>query len=58
MDEHLRPDGEELEELAQLVDDGRLSVDLAESIPLEHAARAHELSEEGHVRGKLALRVG
>lgn len=53
----VRPDGEQLEELAALADDGRLVVDLAEVLPLEKAARAHELSEGGHVRGKLVLRV-
>jgi NADPH:quinone reductase-like Zn-dependent oxidoreductase len=53
----VRPDGEQLEELATLADDGRLLVDIAEVLPLEEAARAHELSEGGHVRGKLVLRV-
>jgi NADPH:quinone reductase-like Zn-dependent oxidoreductase len=53
----VRPDGEQLEELAGLADDGRLLVDLAEVLPLEEAARAHELSEAGHVRGKLVLRI-
>jgi NADPH:quinone reductase-like Zn-dependent oxidoreductase len=53
----VRPDGERLEELAALADDGRLVVDIAEVLPLEQAARAQELSEGGHVRGKLVLRV-
>jgi NADPH2:quinone reductase len=53
----VRPDGEQLEELAALADEGRLLVDVAEVLPLEDAARAHELSEDGHVRGKLVLRV-
>jgi NADPH2:quinone reductase len=53
----VRPDGEQLEELAELADAGRLIVDLQEVLALEDAARAHELSEGGHVRGKLVLRV-
>jgi NADPH2:quinone reductase len=53
----VRPDGEQLEELAELADNGRLVVELQEVLPLEDAARAHELSETGHVRGKLVLRV-
>lgn len=53
----VRPDGEQLEELAEMVDNGRLAVELQEVLPLEEAARAHELSEGGHVRGKLVLRV-
>jgi NADPH:quinone reductase-like Zn-dependent oxidoreductase len=53
----VRPDGEELEEVAELIESGRLIVELAEVLPLEQAARAHELSEGGHVRGKLVLRI-
>jgi NADPH:quinone reductase-like Zn-dependent oxidoreductase len=53
----VRPDGEQLEELAELAENDRLSVELAEVLPLEQAARAHELSESGHVRGKLVLRI-
>ena len=51
----VRPNAEELAELADLVDENRLSVHLDEVFPLEQAARAHELSEGGHVRGKLVL---
>jgi NADPH:quinone reductase-like Zn-dependent oxidoreductase len=54
---YVRPDGEQLEELAELAEAGRLVVDLAEVLPLEQAGRAHELSESGHVRGKLVLSV-
>lgn len=53
----VRPDGEALEELGEMAGSGRLTVDLQEVLPLEEAARAHELSEAGHVRGKLVLRV-
>jgi NADPH2:quinone reductase len=53
----VRPDGEQLEELADLAEAGRLGVELAEVLPLEQAARAHELSESGHVRGKLVLTI-
>ena len=53
----VRPDGEELEELADMIDADRLAVNVQEVLPLEEAARAHELSESGHVRGKLVLRV-
>jgi NADPH:quinone reductase-like Zn-dependent oxidoreductase len=51
----VRPNGEELAELAELIDENRLSVHLDDVFPLEEAARAHELSEAGHVRGKLVL---
>jgi NADPH:quinone reductase-like Zn-dependent oxidoreductase len=53
----VRPDGEELEELADLAESGQLGVHLHEVVPLEEAARAHELLEQGHVRGKIVLRV-
>ncbi|MFI8824545.1 NADP-dependent oxidoreductase [Streptomyces sp. NPDC053431] len=35
--------------------EGRLRLDIAETLPLKEAARAQELSEAGHVRGKLVL---
>jgi NADPH2:quinone reductase len=53
----VRPNAEELAEIAQLFDDDRLTVELQEVLALEDAARAHELSEAGHVRGKLVLAV-
>ena len=53
----VRPDGEELSEIGAIAEDGRLVVELQEVLPLGEAARAHELSEDGHVRGKLVLRV-
>ncbi|MDQ3823423.1 MAG: NADP-dependent oxidoreductase [Actinomycetota bacterium] len=53
----VRPDAEQLAEIADMFDDDRLTVHLDEVLPLEQAARAHELSEAGHVRGKLVLRV-
>ena len=53
----VRPDGEQLEELSALAGDGRLVVDLQEVLPLEEAAEAHELSEAGHTRGKIVLRI-
>jgi NADPH:quinone reductase-like Zn-dependent oxidoreductase len=54
----VRPDAEQLAELADLFDENRLSVHVDEVLPLEQAARAHELSEGGHVRGKLVLAIG
>lgn len=51
----VEPDGEQLRELAEAIDSGRLRVHLHEVLPLERAARAHELIEEGHVHGKVAL---
>ncbi|WP_328318871.1 NADP-dependent oxidoreductase [Streptomyces sp. NBC_00388] len=46
-----------LAEQARLAADGTLRVEVAMVLPLEQAARAQTLSEEGHVRGKLVLKV-
>lgn len=40
---------------ARLAVEGRLSIRVAETLPLKEAARAQELSESGHARGKLIL---
>jgi NADPH:quinone reductase-like Zn-dependent oxidoreductase len=53
----VRPDGDELRELADLVAAGQLRPHVEEVFPLERAAEAHERIEEGHVRGKLVLSV-
>jgi NADPH:quinone reductase-like Zn-dependent oxidoreductase len=52
---YVRPDGRQLAQLAELVDDGKLRPHVQEAFPLEQTARAHEVLEEGHVRGKLVL---
>jgi NADPH:quinone reductase-like Zn-dependent oxidoreductase len=46
-----------LGQAAQLFDSGRFTMPVAETFPLEEAARAHRASQEGHVRGKLILTV-
>jgi NADPH:quinone reductase-like Zn-dependent oxidoreductase len=51
------PSVEQLSEIAQLVADGQVHVEIAERIPLEEVQRAHELSESGHTRGKIVLTV-
>jgi NADPH:quinone reductase-like Zn-dependent oxidoreductase len=53
----VRPDGDELRELAGLVRGGQLRPHIEEVFPLERAAEAHERLEGGHVRGKLVLTV-
>ena len=44
-----------LGEAAQLFEEKSLSLPVAETFPLAEAARAHRVSQEGHVRGKLVL---
>ena len=53
----MRPDGDELRELAEMAQRGQLRPHIEEVFPLERAADAHERIEGGHVRGKLVLSV-
>lgn len=46
-----------LERLAEMIDAGRLHVEVADVLPLARAAEAHERVESGHTRGKIVLRV-
>ena len=54
---YVRPSGAELSLLVGWIEEGRLAPHVQEVFPLADAARAHDLLEEGHVRGKLVLRV-
>ncbi|MFF0163597.1 NADP-dependent oxidoreductase [Streptomyces sp. NPDC005263] len=54
----VQPDSVGLTALAELADQGRLSVTVARTLPLAEAAEAWRLSREGHTRGKLVLTVG
>jgi NADPH:quinone reductase-like Zn-dependent oxidoreductase len=50
--------GVRLQEIAGLIDAGKVRVVVENELPLEEAALAHQLSEAGHVRGKIILNVG
>lgn len=50
------PDGEVIERLNRLIDDGPFTVHVARTFPLEQAADAHRALDE-HYLGKLALRT-
>jgi len=53
----VRPSTTDLDALARLVDDGAVKVDVAQVLDLADAAAAHDLVAEGHVRGKVVVRV-
>ncbi len=53
----VRPDAADLAALGELVEAGRLRVDVARTFPLEQVADAFALSQEGHVAGKVVVRV-
>lgn len=53
----VRPSDTDLQTLADLADAGALTVPIAASFPLAETAKAFELSQGGHARGKIAIRV-
>jgi NADPH2:quinone reductase len=46
-----------LEAGAQLIEAGKLKVEVRKTFPLEQAAEAHRLIEEGHTAGKIVLEI-
>jgi NADPH:quinone reductase-like Zn-dependent oxidoreductase len=53
----VRPNGEQLAEIAKLIEGGQVKPHVTQVFPLEEVARAHEAIETGHTRGKLVLRI-
>jgi NADPH:quinone reductase-like Zn-dependent oxidoreductase len=53
----MKPSSPVLAEIAQLVDAGRIKTVVERVLALSEARQAHELSEKGHVRGKIVLKV-
>jgi NADPH:quinone reductase-like Zn-dependent oxidoreductase len=53
----MSPDSGQLAQVAQLVADGEIRVEIAARFPLDQIAQAHAMSEEGHTRGKIVLEV-
>ncbi len=53
----VRPNAGQLAEIANLIDGGKLTVVVETILPLAEARRAQELSQAGHARGKIVLRV-
>lgn len=53
----IQPNAAQLKSLADLVDAGKLKAVVETILPLDQAARAHEMNQAGHTRGKIVLRV-
>lgn len=53
----VEPDHAGLLALAELVEEGKLRVEVSDVVPLAEAARAHELGESNRTTGKLVLQV-
>lgn len=51
----VRPDGAAMAELAQLADEGKLTVEVAETFGLDRVADAFRASQTGRTRGKLVI---
>jgi NADPH:quinone reductase-like Zn-dependent oxidoreductase len=47
-----------LRDIGALIEAGKFALPVAQTFPLERVGEAHELSQAGHVRGKLVLVVG
>jgi NADPH:quinone reductase-like Zn-dependent oxidoreductase len=53
----VRPDLGALDALGELIESGKLRVNVAETFPLEQIAEAHRRSESGHTRGKIVVTI-
>jgi NADPH:quinone reductase-like Zn-dependent oxidoreductase len=53
----VQPDGAQLSKIAELIDSAKLKPIIDRILPLSEARRAHDLSQDGHIRGKIVLRV-
>jgi NADPH:quinone reductase-like Zn-dependent oxidoreductase len=53
----VQPSALQLDELALLIDSGTVEVEVAQVLPLSAAREAQALSQNGHQRGKIVLRV-
>jgi alcohol dehydrogenase len=49
--------GGELEKISALIEAGKVRPMIEKVFALEQIAEAHQLSERGHVRGKLVMRI-
>jgi NADPH:quinone reductase-like Zn-dependent oxidoreductase len=54
----MSPRSEQLARIAELVSANAIRVHIEHVLPLGQARQAHELSESGHVRGKIILTPG
>ncbi len=53
----VHPDASQLAQIAALIDAGKIRPLISKVMSLAEAARAHQLSEAGHVHGKIVLLI-
>ncbi|MET0987489.1 MAG: NADP-dependent oxidoreductase [Steroidobacteraceae bacterium] len=51
----VKPNGEQLREIAKLIDAGKIRTTIAHVFPLSEAGKAQEQSKTGHTRGKIVM---
>lgn len=52
-----QPNAAQLNDIAGLIDAGKVNPVVSTVLPLAEASQAHALLEAGHMRGKIVLRV-
>ena len=52
-----KPSSQALSEIATLIDEGKVKIEISKTYPLQQVSEAHRMSETWHVRGKLILEV-
>lgn len=53
----VKPDAKQLSQIAELIEAGKIKVTVSAVVPLADVAKAHEMIETGHTRGKIVLKV-
>ncbi|MBA2678883.1 MAG: NADP-dependent oxidoreductase [Ktedonobacteraceae bacterium] len=53
---HTQVESDLLQTFARLIDEGQIKVAIEQIFPLSEASQAHELSQQGHGRGRIVLR--
>ncbi|MBB64621.1 MAG: NADPH:quinone reductase [Waddliaceae bacterium] len=53
----VRPDGEQLQKVAEMLEDGRLKLPDLHEFPLSKTKEAMEMSFQRHVRGKIVIKI-
>jgi NADPH:quinone reductase-like Zn-dependent oxidoreductase len=54
----VQPDAEQLRKISELIDAGKIAVNVETVLPLNEIKQAHELSASGRTRGKIVLQIG
>jgi NADPH:quinone reductase-like Zn-dependent oxidoreductase len=52
-----QPSAEQLAEINQLIDEGKLKIHVETVLPLTEVKKAHQLSQSGRTRGKIVLQI-